>query len=1159
MVPIARRFIALNVLLQWVGLVANIILMISIGLFLQMLPVSGLNADALMQLLMIAAITVVVRMACSSSAQYMGSRAASAAKEEIRTVVYGKLVSLGSSYSEHIGTSEAVQVSVEGTEQLEIYFGSYLPQLFYAFIAPITLFFFLAPLSLPSAGALLVCVPLIPLSIVAIQRIARRVIGVYWDSYADLGKTFLDNLEGLTTLKIYQADSARHREMNEEAEGFRKATMKLLSMQLNSIIVMDLFAFGGAALGIIVVLFQLSAGVATFAAAFSLVLLSSEFFIPMRTLGSLFHTAMNGIAAAEKMFKVLDLPNPCAGTEVIGAGPVELCCRKVGYSYDGTREVLSDIDFEVPKQGFVALVGESGSGKSTLAGVLAGRNASFTGTVTVNGVDIRDVSRDSLMKSITTVPSSSHLFTGTIRSNLLMGDDTAADGRLWDVLEQCRLADFVRHSGGLDMPVTEQGGNLSGGQRQRLCMARALLHDGALYLFDEATSNIDVESERAITDVIQGVAAQKTVIMISHRLSAICDADRIYVLKDGRIAESGAHEALLSQDGVYAQLWKQQAELEKFVPVYEGDGDRASASSVGNEATTRIAPAVTVPKAEQEAARTGPSPSHRSNFNVMRRLITLVGPLAPFMVLAIVLGMLGFFAAIFLIVFGAYGMLAALDTARAIPFELALLLVAVCGVARGPLRYGEQMCNHYIAFRLLALIRDKVFAAIRRLAPAKLEGHKKGDLVALVTADIELLEVFYAHTISPVAIAFLVSLGMVVFIGAHSLPLAAIALAAYLIIGVIVPLVSSKASGKAGRVFRHNVGDMNSFVLEGLRGLREVIQFGRGKARLQELVDRTRVLAKVESKLKMRMAASSSITNALVLIFDMIMLITAASLYGTGVIGFNDVLICTIAFMSSFGPVIAVAALGTSLQQTFASGARVLDLLDEKPQVEDVFEGKDIVFDGVEVSCVSFAYGEENVLSDIDVRVEPGSVVCIAGKSGSGKSTLLKLIMRFWDPTQGLISLSDVDLRQINTASLRDNESYMTQETHLFAGTIGENILLAAPGASKAALDEACRKASILDFIERLPQGYDTPVGELGDTLSGGERQRVGLARVFLHDAPLVLLDEPTSNLDSLNEAAVLRALASQRQDKTIVLVSHRKSTVTFADTTYSVESGRLS
>lgn len=1135
MVPGVAKYILANVLFQWIALVCNIALFIVIGLFLQATFEGAADAAMAIGVLAAAALAIAVRMACQTAAQRMGQRAAAKAKCAIRQQVYDKLVALGPAYNETVATSVAVQVSVEGTEQLESYFGQYVPQLFYALIAPITLFVALAPLSLPAAVALLVCVPFIPASIMVVQKIARRTMRNYWGSYSDLGSMFLEAIQGLTTLKIYSADAQKHKEMNEAAEGFRKATMRLLSMQLNSITVMDLFAFGGAAIGIIAVLWRFSIGAATFAAAFSIVFLSSEFFIPMRTLGSFFHTAMNGMAAAEKMYAILDAPLPVDGARAVDPRSANVACRGVGYSYDGQRQVLEGVNFDAPCGSFIGVTGESGSGKSTLAGILSGTNARYTGDIRIGGIDLRDISAESLRETITTVPFSSYVFKGTLRSNLLLAKPDAADNELWEALEKCRLAGFVRESGGLDMEIAAEGANLSGGQRQRLAFARALLHDAPIYIFDEATSNIDAESEAAIISAARELAGAHTVIMISHRLSALEHADEIYVLEQGKLAQHGTHAQLLAQGGAYAKLWEKQSQLEAFA---HGVAQEGVEEFDACEADSQLQPA------QQDSHHAGDEaasrPPHRSNFSIMARLVGLTRPLLPVMALAILLGVFGFVAAIFLTVFAAYGLLDAAGVWAAIPVGAACVAVAVCGVVRGPLRYGEQLCNHYLAFKILALVRDKVFGKMRTLAPAKLEGRDKGDLVSLLTSDVELLEVFYAHTLSPL--------------------LALYAAFSYAVVGIAVPWVSSKASGTGGREVRDAIGSMNAFVLDSLRGLRETLQFGRAADRAQELSNRMDSLIRVEARLKGRTAIAMAATGAAVLALDMGMLLASMHLVNYGMLDFGCAVVACAALMSSFGPVIAVANLGSTLQQTLASGARVLDVLDECPQTEEVEGGVALEgFEGAVASHVDFSYGDAKVLSDVELHVEPGQVVQIAGRSGSGKSTLLKLFMRFWDVDRGAIEVSGRDIRCVNTASLREVEGFMTQETHLFAGTVRDNLAFAKPGARDDEIMAACEKASIANFVRRLPAGLDTQVGELGDALSGGERQRLGLARMFLHDAPFVLLDEPTSNLDALNEAAVLRALSDNRASKTVLLVSHRPSAAAIADVTYSVEHGRVS
>ncbi len=592
----------------------------------------------------------------------------------------------------------------------------------------------------------------------------------------------------------------------------------------------------------------------------------------------------------------------------------------------------------------------------------------------------------------------------------------------------------------------------------------------------------------------------------------------------------------------------------------------------------------------------------RSGFTVMARLVGLVKPLTGYMILAVLMGFIGHLCAAFITILGGYAVLNALGFSTAVSVKTVFICVLLFALLRAVLRYAEQGCNHFIAFKLLAMIRDKVFQALRKLCPAKLEGRDKGDLISLITSDIELLEVFYAHTISPVAIAFLFTVVMSLFIGAFHPALGLLALLAYLSVGIIIPLVTSRlsgtgaargesstgtvetegvrksqpaatvetegvrkgqaagsAAGDAAMEFRVRSGELSSFVLDSLRGLSETIQYGQGEARLAEMNVRTDALSGDEKRMKRISGRNMAATNTVILFFDLCMLFAGAMLYQRGRVDFSGVLIPSIAMFASFGPVIALANLGSTLQSTFAAGNRVLDILDEKPVTEEItdgiaIDGKNAAFGGARAEKVRFSYGNEVILEDLSLVFRPGRITGVMGRSGSGKSTLLKLLMRFWKTDSGKISISCREIDSINTASLRNCESFVTQETHLFHDSIRNNLRIAKLDATEEEIEAACRKASVHDFIMTLPQGYDTPVGELGDTLSGGERQRLGLARAFLHDAPFLLLDEPTSNLDSLNEGVILKSLCEEGEDRTVVLVSHRQSTMRIADTVYSVE-----
>ena len=560
----SRKYIAGNVVLQWCSLAANIAMMFSITNLFAGLYYGSTSSSAPWTTAVVVVLALLIRFLCTTGASRMSYLSSKAVKKTLRERIYEKLLRLGASYNEQVKTSEVVQVAVEGVDQLETYFGAYLPQFFYAMLAPLTLFAVLCFVNVPAAIVLLVCVPLIPIAIAAVQTWAKKLLSKYWGQYTALGDTFLENLQGLTTLKIYQADEFKNKEMNVEAEKFRKITMKVLTMQLNSITIMDLIAYGGAALGVIMAVTQYMGNHVSLAGCLLIILLAADFFLPMRQLGSFFHIAMNGMAASDKIFRLLDLPEH--KQEVSESFPLrhDIVCSGLRFSYETGREILHGVDLRFPQGSFTALVGESGCGKSTIAAILMGRNRGYTGSVAIGGVELKDVNENSLLRNITYISHQSYLFKGTVRDNLQMGKPSATDDELWAVLERVNLAGFLKAEQGLDTPLLEKASNLSGGQCQRLALARALLHDSPVYIFDESTSNIDVESENDIMAQIHALAGRKTVLLISHRLANVTASDEIYVLERGNIVQHGTHEALLKQGGAYAALWSAQQVLEHY-------------------------------------------------------------------------------------------------------------------------------------------------------------------------------------------------------------------------------------------------------------------------------------------------------------------------------------------------------------------------------------------------------------------------------------------------------------------------------------------------------------------------------------------------------------------------------------------------------------------
>ncbi|MBF1170271.1 MAG: ABC transporter ATP-binding protein/permease [[Eubacterium] sulci] len=558
-----KKYIYGNIFFQWINLIANIVAIFLISGFISDTYYGNVTDAKLIRLIVILAIAVLARVICNIASNKMSYLSSKKVKQVLRHKIMEKMLTLGSSYNEKVRTSEVVQVSVEGVEQIETYFGLYLPQLFYSLLAPLTLFAVIVFMSFTPAIVLLLCVPLIPISIAAVQTFAKKLLAKYWGRYTGLGDTFLENLQGLTTLKIYQADEYKNKKMNEEAEEFRKITMKVLTMQLNSITIMDIVAYGGAALGIILTVKQFVAGNIRLDQAIAIILLSADFFIPMRQLGSFFHIAMNGMAAIDKIFKILDLEVPEEKTlDLPKSGSIKV--ENLSFSYDEDKNVLNDISIEIADRGMVSLVGASGSGKSTMASLIMKRSKNYSGKIFVGEVDFNEISEKSVMENITYISHSSYIFKGSVRDNLLMAKVDAKDEELWKVLKKTNLADFFEADNGLDFEIAEAGGNLSGGQKQRLALARGLLHDSRFYIFDESTSNIDVESEEVILEQIKELAKHKGVLMISHRLANVVSSDKIFVLEKGQLKEEGTHEELLAMHGTYSTLWETQQSLENM-------------------------------------------------------------------------------------------------------------------------------------------------------------------------------------------------------------------------------------------------------------------------------------------------------------------------------------------------------------------------------------------------------------------------------------------------------------------------------------------------------------------------------------------------------------------------------------------------------------------
>lgn len=1380
--PGVGRLVAAKVLCQWVGLLSNVVFVVTVVVMLSpALAVvesafdpmfsmgdnglisrlfigfgyGGFSAETYVGCVLAIVVCAVLRFLMMRAAAYFGAEAAERVKLALREQLFNKMLAIGPSYSQHISTADVVQSAGEGIEQIQSFFELFLPQLFYAILAPVTLFFIVAPINMPTAVTLLVCAPLIVLIVGMVAMRAARVFKKYWGKYTDMGSVFLDNVQGLETLKTFDADAHAAKKMGEQAEQFRVMTMNVLQIQLRSLTAMDVVAYGGAAAGVGVSIWQYASGAALpLAGVLLIVLLSADFFIPLRQLGSFFHVAMNGMTSTKRIFALLDTPIPAHGMQEMpefGASDngVDVCFDDVSFRYvdvntdaaaavsvaadtavtadmetgktgqiggksgvvgagktgmskddDGSVVALHGVSFTARRGQVTAIVGPSGSGKSTAVELLSGNLSGYegcmwlqsgnTGNNSTQRYQINDLSIESLTREIAIVAAQSHLFAGTLRDNLLMAKPDATESELWQALEAAHISDFVRaQSQELGLAIEQGASNLSGGQKQRIAIARALLREPAVYIFDEATSSVDVESETLILQTIHALANRgKTVIMVTHRMANAADADHVVVFEHGRVAEQGTHAELMRADGTYAKLFHAQQTVENIGlrnnATHSTSASHALKASDSAESVTQRAemglqvsdsaetdnqltkntaqlsdsPESVTQRAETtsrmsdsaetdaQGAKTGVRMSDSAESDaktiptsrLIARLLKEVGPQRKYMIVACVCGTLGHLAATFLPVFGIAAAFAAVGSpVWNLSVPAALAAMAVCALIRGGMRYAEQFMNHNVAFRLLALFRAKAFAALRRLAPAKLAGKGKGDLIALVTTDVELLEIFFAHTISPVVIAIVTAVVYALALLTLSPPLAATLIIAHLIIGVILPKLFASAVRGIGPELRKESSALDDEMLDDMRGIGEIIRFGQGDARLASIQRRTRSLWVKCVRLSVKNGDFAGFGAVLVMLFTAIAaflamtLCTAVStaadmsegLMWMGSVGSNApaLVAAFVLLASSFGPTLALSALPANLTQTFASARRLFALMDEAPAV--VEQGSERPeYQGMTMRDVTFGYGSgarisgertpngrsehatgmsparpaeaqssgeqgagiasQPVLDHVSLDVSRQGILGIQGPSGRGKSTMLKLLMRYWDPDSGTISLSDVPLPQVDAGWRRRVQTMMGQETYLFDGTIRENLAIACNDADfsdsgsnfcsnsssnaggdsadssdsdlahdipDSVLREALAKASALELVDALPNGLDTQVGELGGRLSEGEKQRIGLARMFLRDSDLVLFDEPTSRLDAYNESVILGSINDlAERGSAVVLVSHRDSTMRIAD-----------
>ena len=1253
--PGVGRLVAAKVLCQWIGLLSNVVFVVTMVLMLSPalamvesafdpmfsmgdsglisrlfvgFGYGGFSAETYVGCVLAIVVCAVLRFLMMRAAAYFGAEAAERVKLALREQLFNKMLAIGPSYSQHISTADVVQSAGEGIEQIQSFFELFLPQLFYAILAPVTLFFIVAPINMPTAVTLLVCAPLIVLIVGMVAMRAARVFKKYWGKYTDMGSVFLDNIQGLETLKTFDADAHAAKKMNEQAEQFRVMTMNVLQIQLRSLTAMDIVAYGGAVAGVGVAIWQYVNGAALpLAGVLLIVLLSADFFIPLRQLGSFFYVAMNGMTSTKRIFALLDTPIPAHGMQEMpefGASDngVDVCFDDVSFRYadvgadaaadvetgktgqiggesgvvgagktgmskddDSSVVALHGVSFTARRGQVTAIVGPSGAGKSTAVELPSGNLSGYEGCMwllsenagnsSTQRYQINDLSIESLTREIANVAAQSHLFAGTLRDNLLMAKPNATESELWQALEAAHIDEFVRaQSQELDLAIEQGASNLSGGQKQRIAIARALLRESAVYIFDEATSSVDVESETLILQTIRALANRgRTVIMVTHRMANAADADHVVVFERGRVAEQGAHAELMRANGTYTKLFHAQQTVENV-----GMRTQTQQLTSATDVTSACAPNMSdSPESDSQRTETVPcmSDSGESDIQSMptlrliARLLKEVGPLRKYMIVACVCGTLGHLAATFLPVFGIAAAFAAVGSPIwNLSVSTALTAMAVCALIRGGMRYAEQFMNHNVAFRLLALFRTKAFAALRRLAPAKLAGKGKGDLIALVTTNAVVTTVVYTLALLTLSAPFAVTLVI-----------------AHLTVGVVLPKLFASAVRGIGPELRKESAALDDEMLDDMRGIGEIIRFGQGSARLDSIARRTLSLWGKRLRLSAKNGDFAGLGAVLVMLFTAIaafLVMTLCTVVSTAVDMSEDLIwmgsvdsnapalvAAFVLLTSSFGPTLALSALPANLTQTFASARRLFALMDETPAV--VEQGAERPeYQGMTMGDVTFGYGSsahtsggrtsdsasQPVLDHVSLDVPQHGILGIQGPSGRGKSTMLKLLMRYWDPDSGTISLSNIPLPQVDADWRRRVQTMMGQETYLFDGTIRENLTIACNSDDSAAsaipdsvLREALAKASALELVDALPNGLDTKVGELGGRLSEGEKQRIGLARMFLRDADLVLFDEPTSRLDAYNESVILGSVNNlAEQGSAVVLVSHRDSTMRVAD-----------
>lgn len=1206
----SKKYILLGVLFRELELIARTVSVFQIGDLLYAAIRGEMTENLVYRVLIVLAICFALQATATRFAALMQARSAADLKRSLREKIYDKIMQLGISYREKISLSEIISMNTDGVRQIESFYESFLPQLIFSAAAPVTLFVLMsAAINFRASLVLLLYTVVMPAVALLILWAAKSVREKYQDNYSELTQCFMENLRGLTTLKLYRADDIKAEEMDREAENHRTTAMRMFSIDLAEEGTVRFLALLGCLFGIMVGISEYIYGTFSMTGCIMIIILAWEYYMPVRKLCSMFQDAGRALEATDQIQKFLNLREPFSGTremnvprvyseteEVVLANmdlyerprflkksAISYTLSDVHFSYGQGREILHGVDMVLPPESFIALIGPSGCGKSTLADILCGKLKNYKGEIKVGcegrSMNLYDIREAELLSHVVLVRIASHIFKGTIEDNLRIAKKDAEEQELLDALDAVNLLPFIRAHEGLETRLEAGGTNLSAGESQRLAIARALLKDAEVLIFDESTSNIDADSEESIMNVIRELARRKTVLLVSHRLSNVADADCIYVMDNGLIRESGTHEELLARKGIYNQLYSAQKTLEDYKADEEeaksdsrqilelsgavhADDARDSGFEKIQRSLIEFANSATF---EETASEKDQEKPHRNILVLLGELTGLMTPGLYFILASSLLGAIGSLCLASIPVIAGNAVLTELSklrnidlsspVARYFQFMAALAFLTVAFHAAG------KYLSRHASYGILAQIRHDIYASLRKLAPSKFEMEDKADLILVLTDDIEKLDNLYVGILGPILASLMTAGILTAYCWRKHAYAGLLLLAGFLLICLVIPLLEAHFSSDSAAKLRECARRLRSFLSDQLDGIDETLMYDNAAASKRDLT----IISVMEDEAREfytdKTGVWKTIEGCVIYLCSFGMFFLTLFLHTKGLLTIGEVVACTLLEVFSFQTVEVLTGNLSVLAQSFASGERILRILEDRPSVLDISEAEGKLgwdgykrFHGAEMSRVSFAYDKNLILRDFTILLWPKQLIGIHGPTGSGKSTVLKLLLRFWDVDEGSISICGEDIRHIATRRLRDAESYMAQDTVIFHDSIANNIAIGKPGASRVEIIRAAKKAALHDFILSLPRGYDTLVDEYENRLSDGERKRIGIARAFLHNAPLILLDEPSGNLDSLNEGMILKALVSECKEKTIVIASTRKSAMRACDTVFEMK-----